>query len=45
MAGAGKSSSAAAALKEAVPGFCFDNYVRNASVPADKKMHLPSVRC
>ncbi len=39
-----RSSSTAAALKEDVPGFAFDNYARNAGLAAEKKMHLPSVR-
>ena len=36
--------STAAALKEDVPGFSFDNHARNASIAAEKKMHLPTVR-
>jgi len=31
------------ALKEDVPGFNFDNYARNASLPTETTMHLPSV--
>ena len=38
------TQSTRAALKEDVPGFCFDNYARNASLPTEKGMHMPSVR-
>lgn len=44
MAQQGTTRSSVAAVKEDVPGFCFDNYARNASLPLDKKMHMPTVR-
>lgn len=39
----GSTRSTAAGLKEDGPGFCFDNYARNAGLPLDKKMHMPTV--
>lgn len=45
MALPGSTHSTAAALKEDMPGFCFDNYARNASLPLEKKMHMPTVIC
>lgn len=43
MALPGSTHSTAAALKEDMPGFCFDNYARNASLPLEKKMQMPTV--
>lgn len=43
MALPGSTHSTAAALKEDMPGFSFDNYARNASLPLEKKMQMPTV--
>ena len=44
MRGGSATQSQRGALKEDAPGFNFDNYARNASLPTEKTLHLPSVR-